>query len=141
MATMVGLCGLEIPKACEGINHAHYVRGKKDACDAAAVIQSITPFGEWDRQSGGREYRGLRTARHTYVRDLNGPWLLFDNLKDPYQTTNLVGVRSAAELQERLEALLNRKLKERRDEFLSGQEYIAKWGYKVNASGTMPYKK
>ena len=31
---------------------------------------------------GGREYRGLRTKQHTYVRGLDGPWLLFDNIAD-----------------------------------------------------------
>ena len=43
------------------------------------------------RQGGGqgREYRGVRTRRYTYVRDLKGLWLLYDNDKDPYQQKNL----------------------------------------------------
>ncbi len=35
-------------------------------------------------QNNAREYRGLRTLNYTYTRDLKGPWLLFDNKKDPY---------------------------------------------------------
>ena len=31
-----------------------------------------------------------RTSRYTYVRSLEGPWLLFDDQQDPYQMDNLV---------------------------------------------------
>ena len=31
------------------------------------------------------------------------------------------------------------KLKQQNDEFLPGEAYIKKWGYKVNADGTVPY--
>ena len=27
-----------------------------------------------------------------------------------------------------------------KDEFLPGQEYIRKWGYKTDANGTVPYR-
>ena len=70
---------------------------------------------------------------------MSGPWLLFDNQIDPYQTNNLVSVPAHAALQSELGALLKRKLKERGDEFRPGAEYIARWGYKVNANGTVPY--
>jgi hypothetical protein len=46
---------------------------------------------DWWHGEEGREYRGLRTKRYTYVRALAGPWLLFDNLADPYQMDNLIG--------------------------------------------------
>jgi arylsulfatase A-like enzyme len=139
MPTLLGLAGVAIPKSVEGLNYSGYLRGGKNPGDGTTVIHCPSPFGEWERRRGGREYRGVRTSRYTYVRDLNGPWLLFDNLNDPYQMTNLVNVVGRAELQAAMEALLKRKLKERRDEFLPGAEYIRKWGYKVDANGTMPY--
>ena len=37
-----------------------------------------------------------------------------------------------------LDALLKRKLRERNDEFLPGDAYIRKWGWKVDANGTAP---
>jgi arylsulfatase A-like enzyme len=141
MPTMLDLAGIAIPGTCEGINHAGYLRGRRDPCGGAAVIQSITPFGEWERAQGGREYRGLRTSRYTYVRDLKGPWLLFDNKTDPYQTNNLMGAPSIAKLQASLEKQLGLKLKERGDEFLAGEHYIARWGYTVNERGTVPYRR
>jgi arylsulfatase A-like enzyme len=140
MPTLLGLCGVTIPKTVEGLDYSHYLRGGTNPGDGATVIQCIAPFGEWERRTGGKEYRGVRTERHTYVRDLQGPWLLFDNEADPYQTNNLVNLPDHSALQLELEAILSRKLKERGDEFLPAEDYIRKWGYRVNANGTVPYK-
>lgn len=139
MPTLLGLAAVAIPKGVEGLDYSGHLKGGPDPGDGATVIQCPSPFGEWTRPRGGREYRGVRTTRYTYVRDLNGPWLLFDNEKDPFQLKNLVNQAEHAVLQSDLEALLSRKLKERRDEFKPGTDYIAKWGYKVDANGTMPY--
>jgi arylsulfatase A-like enzyme len=139
MPTLLGLCGLEVPKSVEGTDFTGVlVRREKPPADAAALIACYSPFGEYTRARGGREYRGVRTERYTYVRDLKAPWLLFDNEKDPYQMTNLVGKPEAAEVQARLETLLQRELKRTGDEFLPGEEYVRKWGYKVDTTGTLP---
>jgi hypothetical protein len=53
---------------------------------------------------------------------------------------NLVNKPEHAKLQAEMESLLTKKLKERHDDFKPGQEYIAQWGYKVDASGTAPIK-
>ena len=140
MPTLLSLCGVAIPKTVEGLDFAGYLRGEKDPSGGAAVIQCASPFGEFSRRNGGREYRGIRTIRHTYVRDLDGPWLLFDNEKDPWQLSNLIGKPEHAELQARLDAQLREKLAAAHDDFRPGAEYIAKWGYKVDANGTAPYK-
>ena len=140
MPTLLGLCRVAIPRSVEGLDYSGYLRGEKNPSDGAALIASPAPFGQWARQAGGREYRGIRTARYTYVRDLKGPWLLFDNKRDPYQMTNLVGDPNYAKLREELDHRLSRKLQANGDEFLPAGAYIAKWGYKVNANGTMPYK-
>ena len=140
MPTLLGLCGIEIPESVEGIDYSKYMRGGNNPSDGATVIQCVAPFGEWERRKGGKEYRGVRTTRYTYVRDLEGPWLLFDNDSDPYQTNNMVNQPIHAELQQDLDATLNRKLKERNDAFRPAGEYIAQWGYKVDANGTVPIK-
>ncbi|MFB0524882.1 MAG: sulfatase, partial [Phycisphaerae bacterium] len=77
--------------------------------------------------------------RYTYVRDLKGPWLLYDNQQDPYQLNNLCDKPRFSKLQKRLESILSEKLKETNDDFLPGAEYIKKWGYVVDESGTVPY--
>lgn len=139
LPTLLGFCGLAIPKSVEGLDYSGYARGGKEPGDGCAVIMCVTPFGEWERRHGGKEYRGVRTQRYTYVRDLAGPWLLFDNQADPFQTNNVVNRPEYANVQARLESALKGKLRERRDEFLPGEAYLKQWGYKVNVNGTVPY--
>lgn len=140
MPTLLGLCGQPIPKSAEGFDFSGYMRGGTDPSGGATIIRCISPFGEFTRQRGGKEYREVRTARYSYARDLNGPWLLFDNEKDPLQLNNLVGKPEHAKLQAELDALLTRKLAEQHDDFRSGAEYIAKWNWQVDANGTAPMK-
>jgi arylsulfatase A-like enzyme len=139
MPTLLGLCRLPIPGTVEGLDYSDYVRGGKDPSDGAALIACPAPFGQWERRHGGREYRGIRTRRYTYVRDLSGPWLLFDNQTDPFQGHNLVNEPAHRGLRSELEALLARKLKAGGDEFLPAEAYLRKWGYQVDANGTVPY--
>lgn len=42
-------------------------------------------------------------------------------------------------LQADLEKLLQKLLKENNDQFLPGMEYVKKWGYKVDKTGTVNY--
>ena len=140
MPTLLGLAGAPIPPSVEGLDFSGHLRGGAAPGDGATVLTCVAPFGEYERGKGGREYRGLRTAHHTYVRDLAGPWLLFDNDADPYQQNNLVGQPAQAALQGWLDAQLTHRLKAAGDAFLPGAEYIRQHGYTVDANGTVPYK-
>ena len=80
-------------------------------------------------------------GRYTYTRDLNGPWLLYDNDADPYQLTNLVNQPHVAGIQQNLDHQLNDLLAEYEDPFDSGDELIEKWGYPVGEDGAVPFTK
>lgn len=136
MPTLLGLCGIPVPKTVEGIDFSGHIAGGKDPSDGSALLSCPCPFGQWTARQGGREYRGLRTKRHTYVRDLNGPWLLYDNEKDPVQMQNLVSEKQESNLMEELDAELRKKLNACNDKFLRGSEYIEKWGYKISENET-----
>ena len=138
MPTLLGLSGMKIPKGVEGADYSVVLLARKKPSNDAALITCVSPFGEWYRGKG-REFRGIRTRRYTYVRDLKGPWLLYDNQQDPCQLNNLAGKGDSADLQKRLDSLLAAKLKSTGDDFLPGTEYIDKWGYKVDSRGTVPY--
>ncbi len=140
MPTILGLAGITPPKTVEGTDYSGVLTGSSPADNDAALICCIAPFGEWTRPSGGREFRGLRTRRYTYVRALNGPWLLYDNQADPYQQTNLVGNPDCADLQKTLDAQLDKMLAARNDKFLPGGDYVKQRGYKTDAQGTVPYR-
>jgi arylsulfatase A-like enzyme len=139
MPTLLGASGLTPPESCEGTDRTPCLTGETPDGDDAALITCPSPFGEWTRAGGGREYRGVRTSRYTYVRTLDGPWLLYDNEADPYQMENLIDRPEHAALQSRLDTLLNDKLTESNDDFEPGEAYIEKWGYVVGANGTVPY--
>jgi arylsulfatase A-like enzyme len=143
MPTLLGLCGVEIPKTVEGLDYSGYLKGGENPnASNAALIECVAPFGEWHRGVGGREFRGVRTVRYTYVRDLNGPWLLYDDEKDPYQMENLVGRPEAKEIQAKLEELLRQKLAAAHDDFKPASYYLDKWGYtpRLDKTGTLPTK-
>jgi arylsulfatase A-like enzyme len=139
MPTLLSLCGVEIPETVEGKDFAGALRGETPPPEDTAVVSCYIPFGQWPRSLGGRECRGIRTERYTYVRDLNGPWLLYDNQKDPYQTSNLCNKPEYSELQAKMESILKRRLLETNDEFLPSRRYIEKWGYTVDENETVPY--
>lgn len=139
MPTLLGLTGVAVPATVEGEDRSAWLRGEQADADRAALICCVTPFSEWSPKAGGREYRGVRTSRYTYVRSLEGSWLLYDNQEDPYQQHNQTGRPEYAAVQARMEAMLQRELKRCGDEFLPGREYLKKWGYRTDASGAVPY--
>lgn len=138
MPTVLRLCEIATPRSVDGRDFSKYIMGGKDPSDGAAELLCPAPFGQWARSLGGREYRAIRTQRYTYARDLKGPWLLFDNQTDPYQQENLVGRSQFSALQADLEGKLKRKLKATHDRFEPADAYIKRWGYKVDATGTIP---
>ena len=140
LPTLLGLCGMDIPAHVEGTNLAPYLRGEHDQAPDAALIECVHPFGQWTRAQGGREFRGIRTSRYTYVRSLTGPWLLYDNEQDPYQLRNLLGTPDGDQLLPELNNKLDEWLHAYKDEFLPGDDYIARWGYTVDETGTVPYR-
>ena len=139
MPTLLRLCAQAVPKSVEGFDFTGAMHGGADPSGGATIVRCISPFGEFLRSRGGREYRALRSARHTYVRDLKGPWLLYDNEADPHQLKNLAGQPEHAKLQSEMEARLKKKLAEQRDEFRPGPEYVSKWGYQVDTNETARY--
>ena len=139
LPTLLSLTDIPIPETVEGRDFSATIEGGQDPSGGAALIYCPHPFGQFLREDGGREYRGLRTLNHTYARDLNGPWLLYDNDNDPFQLNNLVNRAELQALQADLDALLHKKLAERGDEFLPGESYIQKWNYPLDRTGPVPF--
>lgn len=129
LPTLLGLSGIEIPETVEGSDYSKILTGKKRPDIESVLIQCAVPFHQWNYENGGREYRGVRTERYTYVRDLNGPWLLYDNLQDPYQMNNLLGSDETIFIQSDLENQLAELLEKTNDQFLPAVEYMNMWNY------------
>jgi arylsulfatase A-like enzyme len=139
MPTLLGLAGRPSPAAIRGRDLSPVLRQEAAPDDEPALIMCVWPFSNWSRALGGKEYRGLRTGRYTYVRDLAGPWLLYDNAVDPYQMTNLVGLSAYAGVQADLESQLAARLAAIADPFREGAWYVDQWGYTVDPNdGSVP---
>lgn len=129
LPTLLGLSGIKVPKSVEGTDFSKSLIQGKDISNDGALIMLPVPFHEWQFMNGGREFRGIRTDRYTYVKDLIGPWLLYDNQIDPFQQTNLVNLPQHKDLQNSMEKILSSKLKQTKDEFLPADYYMTKWNY------------
>lgn len=129
LPTLLGLSHIKIPASVEGKDVSPgMLQPSRYPIDAALMMLPV-PFHEYNFGNGGREYRGIRTERYTYARRLNGPWLLYDNKKDPYQQDNLINKPAHQALQRSLEAALSEKLKENNDRFLPADAYMKLWNY------------
>jgi len=128
MPTLLGLCDLRIPNGVEGTDYSAMLRGRRGApARADAFLNLPVPITE-ARRYGFAEYRGLRTEQYTYVRSIHGPWLLYDNLRDPYQMRNLCGREEFKHLRSGLDRALDAQLRVRKDDFLPAAEYIRRAG-------------
>ena len=128
MPTLLGLTGIEIPAGVQGTDYSGVLLGQavKDL-PASAFMNMPASFGP-ARQYGFAAYRGVRTSTHTYVRSIHGPWLLYDNRRDPYQMHNLCGQSAARGTQAALELELENWLARLGDEFLPGEVYLKRAG-------------
>ncbi len=129
MPTLLGLSNLPIPEKVEGIDFSRFLSGKEKPEIKAGLIMCPVPFHQWSREKGGKEYRGIRTERYTYVKDLKGEWLLYDNLNDPYQMINLVTNPEYKEIKNCLEDELRKLLNRTNDDFKKAEYYMDKWNY------------
>ncbi len=129
LPTFLGLSGLDIPTSVQGNDFSQALLAGEELENEAALITLPVPFHEWQFMNGGREYRGVRTRKYTYVRDLLGPWLLYDNEQDPYQLTNLVDMPQFVQLRDYLDGVLNKKLADTSDEFLPADTYMRRFNY------------
>jgi arylsulfatase A-like enzyme len=127
MPTLLGLCGIKIPRGVQGTNFAGHLSETSASTQGSAFTNCPVPF-DVARRYGIPAYRGVRTTRYTYVRSINGPWLLYDNVSDPYQMHNLCGHSEARAMQAELENQLHAWLRRLHDEFLPPEVYLRRFG-------------
>ena len=112
--TLLGLCGIPIPPHMQGADLTQVALGKSTAGPEAVLLQIFVPFNP---DQVARPWRGLRTARYTYARFADEPWVLFDNETDPWQQRNLAADEGRAELRRKLDAQLSALMKRHGDDW------------------------
>jgi arylsulfatase A-like enzyme len=144
--TLLGLCKIGIPDPIEGINLAPFICGDRNDPPDSVLIMNPCPFSIGDPRSpdqvpdylGRRmEYRGVISDRYTYVHTIDGPWLLYDNLVDPYQINNLIDNNECETLRVRLEGLMRKHMAKINDEILPKEEYYKKFNLKLDQRGKL----
>jgi arylsulfatase A-like enzyme len=138
LPSLLGLSGINIPKSVEGRDLSGMIKAPDPREDRAALFMSVCPF---DVNYPDKEYRAIRTARYTYARTPEGPFMLFDNQDDPYQMKNLIDKPEFANLQRELDNQLNRELINIHDaNFKSRDYYLKKWGLELNKDHIIEFR-
>ncbi len=141
MPTLLAMAGLPIPNTVEGLNLCPYVEFGTCPDRTGVLIANYHPFADWRTERGGRSYRGIRTERYTFVRDRNGPWLLFDNQEDPYQLSNQVNKAAFSQVQAWLDAGLQDILNDQNDPFDPPEKLREKWQYQIDDYEAIPFSR
>lgn len=141
LPTLLGLSGIPVPSTVEGEDLSAAIRNPDAATDRAALYEAVAPFSTFGPRTKElkREYRAIRTGQYTYVRNLDGPWMLFDDLNDPYQLKNLVDDPEFIALCKELDGKLQSELDRLNDPFCDGQHYIDLWSYQVKNGNSIPF--
>ncbi len=139
MPTLLSLCSIPAPDTVEGLDFSPEPASLTVPEREGVLIASYHPFADWRTARGGRPYRGIRTDKYTFVRDRNGPWLLFDNLEDPFQLENKVNQNNLENIQTHLDTELDKILVEQSDAFERPETLRKHWNYNVNDREAVPY--
>lgn len=134
LPSLLGLANIEIPKSIEGEDLSYLIKSPDANIDRTALVMNVYPFAA---EHNNQEYRGVRTSQYTYVCTPDGPSMMFDNQKDPYQMNNLIEKSEYDLLQKRLNKKLNKELEKVGDKDFKNREfYLEKWNLKINNKKT-----
>lgn len=144
MPTLLGLAGLPVPESVEGVDLSPFLTGDQQDPPESVLIMNPCPFSIGDSRGDDQypdfrgmrfEYRGVITHRYTYVRTIDGPWMLYDNREDPYQLVNLIDDAEHAETRDHLDGLMRDHMAAIDDEFLTREEYYERLGIEFDDRG------
>jgi arylsulfatase A-like enzyme len=122
LPTMLGLSGLPIPDSMQGKDLSALCSGGGAGRDAVLIMDAFAVDEGYHQ--GVTEWRGLRTPTHTYARNLDGPWVLYDNVADPFQLRNLVDDPASARLLDELNRQLEREVKTAGEPLQPWEEFV-----------------
>lgn len=125
LPTLCSLMGLDAPPGMEGMDLSRRAMRQEGPEPEAAFMQICGATAAWE---DGHEWRALRDRRHTYAKyRVDGRELLFDNVADPYQMTDLSASDDHAGTMSRFRELLSRRMAAINDNFESCTWYRDHW--------------
>lgn len=125
MPTLLGAMSLPVPAEVEGFDFSPVLQGESIEEPDAAYMQGMGATAIFE---DGHEWRALRSKRHTYaVYRVDQSELLFDNVNDPYQMTNLAENAEYADLVSDFRARLAERMAVLNDTFECCTWYEGNW--------------
>jgi arylsulfatase A-like enzyme len=134
--TVCGLAGVPVATQIKGRDFSATLRGKSTAESEVVFLINQGPTPQAEPQDGAKkaagenaagdgngggyappDFRGLRSKTHTYAVARDGRWVLFDNIKDPYQQHNLIDDPAHKSLTDHFDKLIAAWLREAEDPF------------------------
>jgi hypothetical protein len=131
------VAGIAPPASVQGTDLSPALAGGRSKASRAALLAAYMPFAP--QAFDYPEWRGVRTPTHTYVEARNGPLELFDDVRDPYQTDNLINRPSHAATQRELAAQLRALLAETGDRFEAREAYWKRYRLDIGDFGQVRY--
>lgn len=133
LPSLLGLSNIKIPKSIEGEDLSKLIKAPNPNEDGTALFMNLCPFTS---ESVHKEYRGIYTKQYSYVKTPEGPSMLFDRVKDPYQINNLLQQSGYEKLQRSLDKKLHKELKKIGETKIHPREYyLKKWNLILNKNG------
>jgi len=125
MPTLLGFADSAIPDEVEGMDLSHCARGESGPEPEFAFLQNTGACAAWD---DGHEWRAIRDKRTTYaIYKVDGKELLFDNVADPYQMTNLAIDPAHQDVLSACRAKLAARMADLNDTFEVSSYYRQNW--------------
>jgi arylsulfatase A-like enzyme len=103
--TLLGMLGVPVPTEMQGCDLSAEIAsgaGCSETLERAVYLSEAVAGGQAQMQ-GILPWRGIRTPDWTYARNLEGPWLLFNNNDDPWQLQNRVSDSGYANVRRELD--------------------------------------
>lgn len=126
--TLAAMMGISVSDEIQGNDLSPALLGKGGDAPESVFLMEMVTTDEGVKQ-GIVPWRGVRTVNHTYAVKQNGePWLMFDNIHDPFQTNNLINDKRFTPLQKELQDTLQSWLEQTDDRIRSGEELLREEG-------------
>ena len=93
MPSVLTMCDVPVPEDTQGDDLSALLLGDESAAPDSVYI-NFAPNVHVIPQP---PFRGVITRTHTYAETTEGPWVLYDNVKDPFQKNNLISWKNASE--------------------------------------------
>ena len=136
MPTLLSMAGVNIPEEVEGKDLSSLLLGDESSSPESVFINLPIMYRNWSF----KEWRGVVTKKYTYARFRDKPWILYDDINDPYQLENLIESPEHKNIFSSLDDKLQKWLKDLNDPFESSEDVVKRYKLSTDENLCVPYR-